>query len=231
MTIIQNVKLFLLKYKNRIKRHYSKNISGSSFLARNVQIFGLDNILIQDNCTIGEFTILTINNRSVKGTQLSIGNNTYIGRSNFFSTGKAITIKDYCIFGNNCSLICSDHIFQTPLVPYSSSGNSCHKSITVGVNCWFGDSVTILGDVNIGHGCIIGANSLVTKDIPPFSMAVGNPAKILKTFNFDSNSWELGKQDIDSIYNDENTYLMLLKSNRWKLSAAYHSASFEYGDL
>ena len=53
--------------------------------------------------------------------------------------------------------------------------------IRVGNACWIGDNVTILSGVAIGDGAVVGACSVVTRDVPPFSIAVGNPARVIKT--------------------------------------------------
>ncbi len=55
------------------------------------------------------------------------------------------------------------------------------KPITIGDNCWIASNVTVIGGVNIGNGCVIGAGSVVTKDIPDNCLAVGNPCRIVKT--------------------------------------------------
>lgn len=222
---------FFLKLKHSLKFYFSKNISRNIFLGTNVQIFGLDNVVIKENCTIGENTLINVNNRTNKELQFTINSNVYIGRDNFFSVGKLIFIGDYCIFGNKCSLICSDHIFETPLTPYAFTGNSFEKEIRVGVNCWFGHGVSIVGNVKIGHGSIVGANTLVTKDIPPFSMVVGNPAKIIKTFSFETNLWEKEVCSNESQYLDEKVYLKYLKDNNGNTHLAYHSASSRLGHL
>ena len=52
--------------------------------------------------------------------------------------------------------------------------------ITIGKNVWIGENAVILQDITIGDGCIIGAGSIVTKDIPAYSVAVGNPARVIK---------------------------------------------------
>lgn len=53
--------------------------------------------------------------------------------------------------------------------------------VKIGDDCWIGGNVVILPGVTIGEGCTIGASSVVTKDIPPFSVAVGSPCKVIKT--------------------------------------------------
>ena len=64
------------------------------------------------------------------------------------------------------------------------------KPIVIGDNVWIGESVCILGGVTIGENSIIGAMSLVTKSIPPYSIAVGNPARVIKRYNHSSRAWE-----------------------------------------
>lgn len=64
------------------------------------------------------------------------------------------------------------------------------KPVIIGDRVWIGESCCILPGVTIGEGSIIGALSVVTKDIPPFSVAVGSPAKVVKKYNFELNYWE-----------------------------------------
>lgn len=54
------------------------------------------------------------------------------------------------------------------------------KPVTIGDNCWFASNVVITGGVTIGDGCVIGAGSVVTRDIPPNSLAVGNPCRVIR---------------------------------------------------
>lgn len=225
------IKSLFLKIRGLIRRHFSKNISKKSFLGRNVQLLGIKNIAIGRNSTIGENSIFTVNDRTLKHITLKVGNNCFIGRNNFFAVGKAIEIGDYCIFGNNCSLMCSDHIFESPLVPYRMSGATTNKIIQIGANCWFGINVSIIGDVKIGHGSIIGANTVITKDIPPFSIVVGNPSKIIKRFNFSTKQWIASGEIADSIYLDEQAYLKHLTADFEELSIAYHASSSQFGDI
>lgn len=63
------------------------------------------------------------------------------------------------------------------------------NSVSIGDNSWIGENVVVLG-AKIGRNCVIGANSVVTKDIPDFSVAVGSPAKVIKKYNHTSKIWE-----------------------------------------
>lgn len=64
------------------------------------------------------------------------------------------------------------------------------EQVIIGDNVWIGEHVVIVPGVTIGRGCIIGANSVVNKIIPPYTIAVGQPAKIIKKYNFESLRWE-----------------------------------------
>lgn len=63
------------------------------------------------------------------------------------------------------------------------------KEVHIGNNVWIGEFVSILPGVTIGDGSIIGSTSVVSKDIPAFSIAVGSPAKVIKTYDKDTNKW------------------------------------------
>ena len=63
-------------------------------------------------------------------------------------------------------------------------------SIVIGEDTWIGTKATIIGNIHIGKHCVIAANSVITKDIPDYSIAAGIPAKIIKRYNFKTNQWE-----------------------------------------
>ena len=101
-----------------------------------------------------------------------------------------------------------------------------HKGDTViGNDVWIGQNVTIMPGVNVGDGCIIGANAVVAKDIPPYSIAVGNPARVVKR-RFDDNTikrllklkwWDMPIETIEENYElmqDKNIELFISKFER-----------------
>jgi acetyltransferase-like isoleucine patch superfamily enzyme len=77
---------------------------------------------------------------------------------------------------------------DSPLIPPNKRPLSS-SPVIINDNVWIGDFVSILPGTEIGAGAIIGTQSVVTSDIPPYSIAVGCPAKVVKRFNFDSNQW------------------------------------------
>ncbi|MDD2974741.1 MAG: acyltransferase [Aliarcobacter cryaerophilus] len=193
-----------------LKKQKYKNIGKKTYIDKSVHIIGLKNIRIGSNNIISDDTWLNVNDRTDGKIGIEIGNNCYIGKRNFFNSSAKITLKDYFMSGINCSLLGSDHLIDEPLKPYIHTGTTNDTSIYIGTNVWFGANVTVIGDVKIGHGSIIGANSLVLKDIPPFSIAVGNPAKVIKRYNFENKKWTTEFENLTN-FMSEDEYKVELK--------------------
>ena len=90
-----------------------------------------------------------------------------------------ITLGNNVRIAANCMLIAANHVFRDPNVPVCKQGMDV-APITIGNDVWIGGGVHITAGVTIGDGCVIGAGSVVTHDIPPYSIAVGVPAKVIK---------------------------------------------------
>lgn len=106
---------------------------------------------------------------------VKIGKNSAIGAKSFISD------LNHGNFGEGCVFDIEQPHAERPLAS---------KPVSIGENVWIGESVCILPGVTIGDGCVIGALSNVTKSIPPYSIAVGNPAKVVKQYNFETKCWE-----------------------------------------
>jgi acetyltransferase-like isoleucine patch superfamily enzyme len=111
------------------------------------------NIIIGEYCQIGPFTVI------YGGSEIHIGNNVMIGP--------------------HCTLSAGSHDYKQTLKPMRFAGNLSKGSIIIEDNVWIGGNCTILDGVTIGIESVIGANSLVNKNIPPYSIAAGSPVKIL----------------------------------------------------
>ncbi len=109
--------------------------------------------------------------------EIEVGENTYIGPYTCLS-GDYIKIGRDCMIASHSGIYANNHNFADPTRPICKQGNS-YQGITVEEDCWLGSGVRVLDGVTIGRGSIIGAGAVVTKDIPPYSIAVGVPAKVV----------------------------------------------------
>lgn len=112
------------------------------------------------------------------GCYCRIGHDTFINHNAYLMDGGGITIGHHCFIGPNCGMYTAIH----PTLPEERNrGLEKALPIVVGDNCWIGADVTILPGVTIGEGAVIGAKSVVTKDIPPHVIAAGNPCRVLRS--------------------------------------------------
>lgn len=135
-----------------------------------------------------------------KNEEIVIGDNSFILKGALIypyggsiKIGKNVGINPYCVIyghggveiGDNvmiatsCIVIPFNHNFASLQTPINLQGNTC-KGIVIGNDVWLGARTTILDGVKIGDGAVIGAGSVVTKDIPRLSIAMGVPAQVIK---------------------------------------------------
>ena len=114
------------------------------------------------------------------GNNIKLGKNVFINSSCYFMDCGKITIVDNVFIGPSCGLYTANHPldFQT-----RNQGLEQALQITIGNNVWLGGNVVILPGITIGDNCVIGAGSVVTKNIDANSIACGNPCKVIKKVN------------------------------------------------
>lgn len=111
------------------------------------------------------------------GFYTKIGHDTFINRNAYLMDGCGITIGSHCFIGPNCGMYTAVH---ATVAEERNQGLEKALPIVIGDNCWLGGDVKILPGVTIGNNTIIGAGSIVTKDIPSNVVAVGNPCRVLR---------------------------------------------------
>lgn len=203
----------------------------NSFIASDVRMIGISNIQIGKNVAIGRGSWLNVNDRSSQTVALSIGNNSFIGVQNCFNVGRSIVIRDYCLTAMNCAFIGSAHRYEDPMMAYSLTGTTLDGEIYVGANCFFGYGAQVIGNVRIGHGCVIGAGAFVRKDVPPFSLVVGNPAKVIKRFDFSAKKWVAWPTDHLAEGPSEEEYIEHLRQEHGFVIHAISAAAGHFGDV
>ncbi|MES3023183.1 MAG: DapH/DapD/GlmU-related protein [Pseudomonadota bacterium] len=209
-------------------------LGAGSYLGRGVQILGRAHVRIGSNSVIGAGSWLNVNHRGAGAMSIVVGDNCFIGRDNFFSSGRQIVIGDYCLTTVGCRFICSTHVADNPRLPVLATGTTAGDAIAVGANCFFGAGATVMGAVSIGHGSVVGAGSLVLADIAPFSIAVGNPARVIKRFSFSRDAWlaadAVGEADLAANPSEEQ-YLAMLRAAAPQLPMPWIAAGAEMGSF
>lgn len=156
---------------NRVKFEDYSEIHG---LCKDGLVFGNDvtigrNVMIRPSSYYGNDI----------GAGLVIGNNSSIGPDTYVGCSGKITIGNNVMFGPKCSLFAENHNFSETNRTIKSQGVN-QKGIVVEDDCWIGSNVIILDGVRIGHGSVIGAGSLITRDVPAESIVIDKRNKNIK---------------------------------------------------
>jgi acetyltransferase-like isoleucine patch superfamily enzyme len=162
------------------------------FKTRGKKLINLgDNFTTGVGCRIDAFP--TLDN---EGLCITIGKDVEINDYVHIAAVSSVTIGDHVLMASKVYISDHDHgfygqngIHNSPMTPPNERKIS-YSPVIIENNVWIGQSVSILKGVKIGFGSIIGANSVVTKEIPPYSIAVGIPAKVVKTYNLETMKWE-----------------------------------------
>lgn len=133
-----------------------------------------NSIRISKNCEIGESVMIKT---GFKG-QIYFKNNVSVFHHTVLDIQDNLVIGEGSLIAPHCYICDYDHNFLGPK-PVKQQGFSA-KPIIIGKDVWIGAKCIILKGVKIGDGAVLGAGSVVTRDIPAFSVAVGNPAKVIK---------------------------------------------------
>ncbi len=120
------------------------------------------------------------------GDNIHLGDDVVIGYGCVFQDDNAVTIGDATLIGPMCTFSNAFHPtdYAQRLIPDPATGGTLFttrtRPIAIGKGCWLGAHCTILPGVTIGDGCVVGAGSVVNRDLPPFTLCVGVPAKPIR---------------------------------------------------
>jgi acetyltransferase-like isoleucine patch superfamily enzyme len=113
------------------------------------------------------------------GGFVEIGDNVQLGAMNFVTGQGGLIIGDSVLIAPMVSLVANEHGFEDTTLPVREQAET-PRSKSVGGHGWIGTGVTVLGGVHIGDHVVIGANSVVTRDIESYCVAVGVPARVIR---------------------------------------------------
>lgn len=188
-----NVFTLMRSIRNRIYTGYLrkdfKSLGESVIMWHPYTLMGTQYIEIGDNTIIEPDIQLTARKTNEACPILKIGSNCLIRRGAHITAINSIEIGNYVLTGTNVLITDNSHgnTDVKSLHQYTTQRKVMSKGkVKIGDNVWLGNNVCILAGVTIGEGAVIGANSVVTKDVPPYSVTVGIPAKIKNGKNIDS---------------------------------------------
>ncbi len=152
-----------------------------------------NNVTIGDNVTLiarGEGGIalgdnVRLNDRVYLDTEraddgyIIVENNVYIGTGTTLFGHVGLEIGEYCLLAQNITITPYSHIFDDPYTEIRNQGGHTRK-VTIERDSYLGMNVCVLYSADIGEGSVVGSGSVVVKSLPPFSVAVGNPAKVIR---------------------------------------------------
>ena len=139
-------------------------------------------IIIGDRVTIGKFALVRPTNSygGSIGEGLKIGNNSSIGPYAYIGCSGMIEIGDNVMMSPRVSIYAENHVFDSTDVTIKEQGVK-REFVKIEDDCWIAANSVILAGVTIGKGSIIAAGSVVTHDVPPYSIVAGVPAKVIKS--------------------------------------------------
>ncbi len=116
--------------------------------------------------------------------RIEIGRGCFLNRETMLAAHELIEIGDHVMFANHCFVGDSDHRFDDPDLPITWQGFTPRGPVRIGDNVWLGKGTVVQGGRTIGDRCVVGSNSVVTKDLPAGTIAAGVPAKVLREIEF-----------------------------------------------
>jgi acetyltransferase-like isoleucine patch superfamily enzyme len=111
--------------------------------------------------------------------RVRIGGGTFLNKGVMVAAQELVEIGAHCMLANGCFVSDANHRFDDPERPITWQGFETRGPTRIGDNTWLGANVVVTSGVQIGERCVIGANSVVTKDVEPFTIAAGAPARAI----------------------------------------------------
>lgn len=174
-----------------LRRNYVRLLVGKYPLINGVNISShstwyydyLEDISFGKGCYIGDSSTVWVKNfdKTIRNSALIIGDKTYIGElNNIRASGGIIRIGSNCLISQHVNLIVTNHEYKRDQLIRDQPWDTSKNFITIGDDVWIGSGATILPGVTIGNGAIIAAGSVVNKDVGPYMIVGGVPAKVIK---------------------------------------------------
>ena len=171
----------------KIKANHIKS-GGANYIGLDVKFVNRGMISLGDNVIIRPSTCVYAN---MENSVISFGSGSEIGNHSTISAVNEVVIENNVLTGPHVFISDHNHEYRNPRKPVCKQGVMLKdgSKVVIGEGSWLGTNVVVVGNVRVGKHCVIGANSVVTKDIPDYSVAAGIPCKVIKRYDFEKEEW------------------------------------------
>ncbi len=165
-------------------------IGRRSRILQPLKLRNMENIFIGQRVTIARHTWLLTSPALLDRTpKLVIGDGCQLGHFNHITCVDSVVLGSKVLTADRVHISDNSHAFENPDIPIMDQPVVSKGPVSIGSGSWLGENVNVLS-CSIGRNCVIGANAVVTKDIPDFCVAVGIPARIIRRFDKESRTWK-----------------------------------------
>lgn len=188
----------LRKFKTKLKYGHKLGFLGNNCLiGKGVSFVNPKDVFIGNNVSIGSnsfFGPVKQYEGKQYGGKIDIGDDTIIGKNNSFAAIDKVIVGKAVLFAGNVHITDHSHGYQDINVPIMKQDLFSKGPVIIEDFCWLGFNCEILSGVHIGTHSVVAARAVVTKDVPAYSIVAGNPARIVKQYNFETKKWEKVKK-------------------------------------
>jgi acetyltransferase-like isoleucine patch superfamily enzyme len=165
----------------RIRHARNIRLGRNVFLDKGVYLHGCPQgiELGDDTCVMHNSELHVFNFRDLPHAFIKVGRRTFIGESVIMRGQGGVTIGEAVLIAPFAKILAVNHRFSDPTLPILDQGIT-GLGITIEDGAWIGAGAAILDGVRVGEGAVVGANAVVTRDVPPHTLAVGAPARVVR---------------------------------------------------
>lgn len=179
---------FVWRIRTLYFRFFLGKIGKNSILCGEIKLKNPEAIFIEDNVVVNPYAWIYCVNE--KESIVRIKKGTQIGHRFHCVSEKGVGIGEDVLIADNVFISdCNHGIEVEHSLSFLEQKTTSKRNIEIGNGTWIGENVAIIG-ANIGKKCVIGANAVVTHDVDDYCIVAGNPAKVIKRYNFSTHKWE-----------------------------------------
>jgi len=171
-----------------LKIYRFKHFGSQSYIVKPLQIDGFENITIGNNVIVSSRSWMAALPLTGQKVQLLLNDGVHLGHYNHIYATQSIIIEKDVLTADKVYIGDNLHSYKDTTIPIAKQPIIQCKPVVIGEGSWLGENVCVIG-ASVGKHSVIGANSVVTKDIPDYCVAVGCPARVIKRYDLNTEEW------------------------------------------